>query len=178
MKDLSAARRYSSSLLELAIEKNEVSETAEWLKALKQALKELPQLRAFLYSFRFETDNKVEVLGKVFENDFSDLLSNFMRTIINNKRQDLIPDISDQFNKMAMNSMNKILVSTFTPEKLSEDTGKMIKEKLDDLLGKDVVIESIIDPSLIGGMILRIDNSVIDGSVRGYLTRLRKDLLI
>lgn len=177
MKDLSAARRYSSSLLELAIKKNEVSETAEGLKALKQALKEIPQLKAFLYSFRFETDRKVETLGKIFGNDITDLLSNFMRTIIDNKRQDLIPDIADQFNKMAMNSMNKILVSTFTPEKLSEDTGKMIKEKLDDLLGKDVVIESKIDPGLIGGMILRIDNSVIDGSVRGYLARMRKELL-
>ena len=177
MKDLSAARRYSSSLLELAIKKNEVSETAEGLKSLKQALKEIPQLKAFLSSFRFETDRKVETLGIVFGNDITDLLSNFMKTIINNKRQDLIPDIADQFNKMAMNSMNKILVSTFTPEKLSEDTGKMIKEKLDSLLGKDVVIDSKIDPGLIGGMILRIDNSVIDGSVRGYLTRMRKELL-
>lgn len=177
MKDLSAARRYSSSLLELAIKKNEVSETAEGLKSLKQALKEIPQLKAFLYSFRFDTDRKVKTLGIIFGNDITDLLSNFMKTIINNKRQDLIPDIADQFNKMAMNSMNKILVSTFTPEKLSEDTRKMIKEKLDGLLGKDVVIESIIDPDLIGGMILRIDNSVIDGSVRGYLTRMRKELL-
>lgn len=177
MKDLAAARRYSSSLLELAIEKNEVSETAEGLKDLKQALKELPELRAFLYSFRFETDKKVETLGIVFGDDFTDLLSKFMKTIINNKRQDLIPDISDRFNKMAMDSMNKILVSAFTPEELSEDTGKMIKKKLDGLLGKDVVIDSIIDPSLIGGMILRIDNSVIDGSVRGYLTRMRRELL-
>ena len=73
--------------------------------------------------------------------------------------------------------MNKILVSAFTPEELSEDTSKMIKKKLDGLLGKDVVINSIIDPNLIGGMILRIDNSVIDGSVRGYLTRMRRELL-
>jgi len=177
LKDLAAARRYSSSLLELAIEKNELSETAEGLKILKQAHKKVPELRAFLYSFRFETDKKVEILGKVFGNEFTDLMSNFMKTIINNKRQDLIPDISDQFNKMAMKSMNKILVSAFTPEKLSEDTGKMVKDKLDDLLGKDVVIDSIIDPSLIGGMILRIDNSVIDGSVRGFLTRMRRELL-
>ncbi len=177
MKDLSAARRYSSSLLELAIEKNELSETAEGLKILRQALKKVPELRAFLYSFRFETDKKVETLGNIFGDGITDLLSQFMKTIIDNKRQDLIPDIADQFNKMAMNSMNKILVSTFTPEELSEDTGKMIKEKLDDLLGKDVMIESKIDPGLIGGMILRIDNSVIDGSVRGYLTRMRRELL-
>ena len=177
MKDLSAARRYSSSLLEIAAEKNELSQTAEGLKTLKQAFKELPELRAFLSSFRFGTDKKVETLGKVFGKDFTDLLSSFMKTIINNKRQDLIPDISNQFDKMAMNSMNKILVTVFTPDELSEDTGKMVKEKLDDLVGKDVVIDSIIDPSLIGGMILRIDNSVIDGSVRGYLTRVRRDLL-
>ena len=102
MKDLAAARRYSSSLLELAIEKNKVSETAEGLKDLKQALKELPELRAFLYSFRFETDKKVETLGIVFGDDFTDLLYKFMKKIINNKRQNLIPDISERFNKMAM----------------------------------------------------------------------------
>jgi len=177
LKDLSAARRYSSLLLELAIEKNEVSETAEGLKILKQALKELPEFRAFIYSFKFETEKKVETLGKVLGSEFTDLLSNFMKTIIDNKRQDLIPDISAQFNKMAMKSMNKILISAFTPEGLSEELREMVKEKLDGLLGKDVVIDSKIDPTLIGGMILRINNTVIDGSVRGNLTRMRKDLL-
>lgn len=177
MKDLSAARRYSSLLLELAIEKNEVSETAEGLKILKQTLKELPEFRAFIYSFKFETEKKVETLGKVLGDEFTDLLSNFMKTIIDNKRQDLIPDISDQFKRMAMKSMNKILVSALTPEGLPEELGKMVKEKLDGLLGKDVVIDSKIDPTLIGGMILRIDNTVIDGSVRGNLIRMRKDLL-
>ncbi len=177
MKDLSAARRYTSVLLELAIEKNEGSETAEGLKILKQALKELPEFKAFIYSFRFETEQKVETLGKVLGNEFTDLLSKFMKTVIDNKRQDLIPDIADQFNRMAMKSMNKILISAYTPEGLSEDTGKMVKEKLGVLLGKDVVIDSKIDPTLIGGMILRIDNSVIDGSVRGNLMRMRKDLL-
>ena len=177
MKDLTAARKYSAVLFELAKEKNEVNETGECLKLLKQSYKAIPEFRAFLFSFKISNAQKIEALGAVFGDDFTDLLSKFMKTLIENKRQDLISDISDSYNLKAMESKNQLLVTTVTHEKLSDELTDIVKKALEKFFDKDVIIESTVDPSIIGGIKLRIGNTVIDGSVRGSLTRLRQTLL-
>ncbi|MCH7955422.1 MAG: ATP synthase F1 subunit delta, partial [Candidatus Marinimicrobia bacterium] len=98
-------------------------------------------------------------------------------TLIENKRQDLIPDISDSYNLKAMESKNQLFVTAVTHEKLSEELTANVKKALEKSFDKDVIIESTVDPSIIGGIKLRIGNTVIDGSVRGSLTRLRQTLL-
>ena len=94
-----------------------------------------------------------------------------------NKRQDLIPDISNSYNLKAMESKNQLFVSAVTHEKLSDELTDSVKKSLEKFFDKDVIIESTIDPSIIGGIKLRIGNTVIDGSVRGSLARLRQTLL-
>ena len=164
-------------LFELAKEKNEVNETGECLKLLKQSYKAIPEFRSFLFSFKLESAQKIEALGTVFGDDFTDLLSKFMKTLIENKRQDLISDISDSYNLKAMESKNQLLVTAVTHEKLSDELTDNVKKALEKFFDKNVIIETTVDPSIIGGIKLRIGNTVIDGSVRGNLTRLRQTLL-
>ena len=177
MKDLTAARKYSSVLFDLAKAKNEVDKTGECLKLLKESYKVIPEFRSFLFSFKIEIPQKIKALGAVFGDDFTDLLSKFMKTLIENKRQDLISDISDSYNLKAMESKNQLFVTAVTHEKLSEELTANVKKALEKSFDKDVIIESTVDPSIIGGIKLRIGNTVIDGSVRGSLTRLRQTLL-
>lgn len=177
MKDLTAARKYSSVLFDLAKEKNEVDKTGECLKLLKESYKVIPEFRALLFSFKIEIPQKIKALGAVFGDDFTDLLSKFMNTLIENKRQDLIPDISDSYNLKALESKNQLLVTAVTHEKLSDELTGNVKKALEKSFDKDVIFESTVDPSIIGGIKLRIGNTVIDGSVRGSLTRLRQTLL-
>ena len=177
MKDLTAARKYSSVLLNLAKEKKEVSETGEILKLLKESYKKIPEFRSFLFSFKIENAQKIEALGNIFGDDFTDLLSKCMNTLLENKRQDLISDISDSYNLKAMESKNQLLVAAVTSEKLSDELTDNVKKALEKFYKKDVIIESTVDPSIIGGIKLRIGNTVIDGSIRGSLTRLRQTLL-
>ena len=177
MKDLTAARKYSSVLFDLAKEKNEVQETGACLKLLKESYKAIPEFRAFLFSFRINNKQKIEALSAVFGDEFTDLLSKFMKTLFENKRQDLIPDISNSYNLKAMESKNQLLVTAVTHEKLTDELTDSVKKSLEKFFEKDVIIESTVDPSIIGGIKLRIGNTVIDGSVRGSLTRLRQTLL-
>ena len=177
MKDLTAARKYSRILFDLAKEKNEVDQTGECMKLLKEAYKVLPEFRSFLFSFKINNEQKIEALSNIFGDDFTALLSKFMKTLIENKRQDLIPDISNSYNLTAMESKNQLLVTAVTHEKLSDELTDSVKKALEKSFDKDVRIESTVDPSIIGGIKLRIGNTVIDGSVRGSLTRLRETLL-
>ena len=177
MKDLTAARKYSSILFDLAKEKNEVDETGECLKLLKEAYKVIPEFRSFLFSFKIDIEQKIKVLSNVIGDDFTDLLSKFMKTLIENKRQDLIPDISNSYSLRAMESKKQILVTAITHEKLSDELINSVIKALEKSFDKRVKIESIVDPAIIGGITLRIGNTVIDGSVRGSLTRLRETLL-
>ena len=177
MKDLTAARKYSSVLFDLAKEKNEVQETGTCLKLLKESYKAIPEFRAFLFSFKINNEQKIEVLNSVFGDDFTDLLSKFTKTLLENKRQDLIPDISNSYNLKARESNNQLLVSAVSHEKLSDELTDSVKRSLEKFFDRDVIIESTVDPSIIGGIKLRIGNTVIDGSVRRSLTRLRETLL-
>ena len=177
MKDLTAARKYSRILFDLAKEKNEVDQTGECMKLLKDAYKVLPEFRSFLFSFKIDIEQKIKVLSTVFGDDFTDLLSRFMKTLIENKRQDLIPDVSNSYDLRAMELKKEILVSAITHEKLSDELTDKVVKALEKSFDKNVKIESIVDPSIVGGIKLRIGNTVIDGSVRGSLTRLRETLL-
>ena len=177
MKDITAARKYSSVLFELAKEKNEVNEIGECLQLLKESYKVIPEFRSFLFSFKIENTQKIKALGNIFGDDFTDLLSNFMRTLLENKRQDLISDISDSYNLKAMESKKQLLVKAVTHEKLSDELIGNVKKALEKFFDKNVIIETTVDPSIIGGIKLRIGNTVIDGSVRGSLMRLRETLL-
>lgn len=177
MKDLAAARKYSSVLFELAKEKNEVDETGDCLKLLKKSYKAIPEFRSFLFSFKIENTQKIKALGNIFGDDLTDLMSKFMKTLLENKRQDLISDISDNYNLKAMESRKQLLVTAVTHEKLSDELTENVKKALEKFYNKDVIIESTVDPSILGGIKLRIGNTVIDGSVRGSLMRLRRTLL-
>ncbi len=177
MKDLTAARKYSSVLFDLAKQSDEVDKTGDGLKLLKESYKAIPEFRSFIFSFQFENEQKINALENIFGESFTDLLSKFTKTLIDNKRQDLIPDISDSYSNLAMDSKNQLLVTALTSEKMSDEMAKSVKAALDKFVGKDVEIESTVDPSIIGGIILRIGNTVVDGSVRGKLARLREDLL-
>ena len=177
MKDLTAARKYSAVLFELAKEKNEVNETGECLKLLKQSYKAIPEFRSFLFSFKLESAQKIEALGAIFGDDFTDLMSKFMKALLENKRQDLISDISDSYNLKTMESKKQLLVTAVTHEKLSDKLTGNVKKALERFFDKEVIMESTVDPNIIGGITLRIGNTVIDGSVRGNLSRLRQTLL-
>ncbi len=177
MKDLAAARKYSSVLFDLAKEKNEVNETGEGLKLLSESFNKIPEFRSFLFSFKINNEQKIEALGNIFGDDLSGLLLKFIKTLIDNKRQDLIPEISNSFSLKAMGSKKQMPVTIVTHEKLSDELSNSVKEALDKFIDKDAQVESIVDPSIIGGIKLRIGNTVIDGSVRGSLLRLQKTLL-
>jgi len=177
LKDLTAARKYSSVLFELAKEKNEVNETGDCLKLLKKSYKVIPEFRSFLFSFKIENTQKIKALRNIFGDDFTDLMSKFMKALLENKRQDLISDISDSYNLKAMESKRQLLVTAVTHEKLSDELTDYVKKALEKFFDKDVIIESTVDPSILGGIKLRIGNTVIDGSVRGSLMRLRQTLL-
>ncbi|MCH7495583.1 MAG: ATP synthase F1 subunit delta [Candidatus Marinimicrobia bacterium] len=147
------------------------------MNLLKESYKVIPEFRSFLFSFKINNEQKIEALSNIFGDDFTALLSKFMKTLIENKRQDLIPDISNSYNLTAMESKNQLLVTAVTHEKLSDELTDSVKKALEKSFDKDVRIESTVDPSIIGGIKLRIGNTVIDGSVRGSLTRLRETLL-
>ena len=177
MKDLTAARKYTSALFDLSKKNSEIDQTSEGLGVLKHVFRTLPEFRAFIFSFRIETGQKLKTIKSAMKESFTPLLSKFMKTLIDNKKQELIPDISDLFDRKALGSKNKVLVIATTPKSLESEMVSRIKESLEEKLEKDVVLESKVDPSIIGGMILRVGNTVIDGSVRGKLARMRKELL-
>jgi len=109
MKDLTAARKYTSALFDLSKKNSEIDQSSEGMGLLKHAFRNLPEFRAFIFSFRIETGQKLKIIKNAMSDNFTPLLSKFMKTLIDNKKQELIPDISDLFDRKTFELKNKVL---------------------------------------------------------------------
>ena len=119
-----------------------MNEIGECLQLLKESYKVIPEFRSFLFSYKIENKQKIKALGNIFGDDFTDLLSNFMRTLLENKRQDLISDISASYNLKAMKSKNQLPVKAVTHEKLSDALIGKVKNSLEKVLDKNFKIKT------------------------------------
>lgn len=176
MKDLSAARNYAKALFELARDKDELDLISDTLTDLKDAFKGIPEFRAFVFSFRIETDKKIEALNSIFPDKISPLLGNFLRTLFNKKRQELLPEVAGMFVTMALEERKMIKVGAVTHVTMSDVTAEKVGDVLGKTLDREVVLDPEVDPGILGGIVLRIGNRIIDGSVRGNLNRMKLNL--
>ena len=110
----------------------------------------------------------VEVCGDTLLNEGR----NFIGVLASNKRLPLLPEISSLFEQYKANQEKTINVDVISAFELSGDTEQSLAEVLSKKLEREVKVDSSVDPSLIGGVLIRAGDLVIDGSVRGRLNKL------
>ena len=94
---------------------------------------------------------------------------NFLRTLAENKRLALLPEIAAQFDALKAQAENKVKVTMTSATQVDAATAEQVKQALNKRLGREVELELAVDPALIGGAVIRAEDMVIDGSVRGKL---------
>ena len=171
------ARVYASSLAEIGQEKNILNQLEEEMKFVTELLKEDRELNQFFTSPGFSKDSKKDFISKVFSGKLSESVVNLLNLLVENDRQAIVGDIYLALNKLIDEANNRKEVTIVSCEKLDESSIDNIKAKLKDKLNKDIVINEEIDKSILGGIIIKIDDLVIDGSLSKGLKNIRKNLL-
>lgn len=170
-----AQRMYARALFEAADEADRVDAVASDLAAIAGAMDEVPELRAFLRNPQIDPAGKAEVLEQLTR-EADELVGNFVRLVAEKGRAGELPEISAELDALVAQAQNRLTVELTTAHELSNAEAKSIVQQIEQASGRTVEATRSVDPSLIGGIVLRIGSHLADGSVRGRLERLRHEL--
>ncbi|MCR5108515.1 MAG: ATP synthase F1 subunit delta [Lachnospiraceae bacterium] len=172
------SRTYGEALFEIAVEKNMVDELYKEVLELKEILKDNAEYERLMNHPKILRETKEEISESVFKGRLSNELTGLIKIVIENRRYEHIDSILDYFIE-AVKEYKKIGVAyVTTPMELSDIQKKEVEDKLLETTGYDrMEMSYLIDPSLIGGMVIRIGDRVVDSSIRSKLDTLKKELL-
>jgi F-type H+-transporting ATPase subunit delta len=174
MAELSTlARPYARAAFEFAVGQDEVNTWAEQLKLLATLVVEENVAKA-LASPSLSSDKSASIVIDVCGDELTASVQNFVKILAENKRLALLPFLTKQFNEFKANREKSVEVELISAQKIDKASESKLVKALSDKLKREVKISTEIDKDLIGGVIIRAADIVIDGSVRGRLAKLAK----
>ena len=177
MRDSTIARNYAETLLVLATRAKDLRGWGKMLTDVANAMRENATLRLFLESPRVSSAQKSEVIGKAFTDRMPRLMLRFLQTIVQHRRQMLIPAIAEEYLNLVDEAEGRIHARV-TVARETDDAGRAaIASQLSRMFGKDVVPHLSVDPSIMGGVVVHVGDTVLDGSVKKRLASLRRKML-
>ena len=169
------AEVYSRALFEAAEDHDVVDRIHDELAQVDEALQEDRDLRLFFFSPYFTSDEKKEAIRRVVD-DADDRLVNFLELLAERHRMPLLPRIRKQFDALWAEDQKLLTVSVTSAVELDESLVKEIGKRIQDQTGRQVELSSNVDPDVLGGLVVRVGNMVLDASIRNRLEQLRKQV--
>jgi ATP synthase F1 delta subunit len=169
------AEVYARSLFEVAQERDELDDVREQLGQFADALSENRDLQIFLFSPYFSTQEKKDGLHKAVEGA-GEIFGNFLDALLERHRMPAIFRIRTRFEEMWKETNKLLPVEVTSAIELDEETVRGIGERIGEQTGRKVELSSRVDPDIIGGIVLRVGNSILDASIRNRLNQLRKQV--
>jgi F-type H+-transporting ATPase subunit delta len=170
-----AHRMYARALFQAAREAGRLDAVAADFAELAAGLDDSPELRAFLRNPQIDPQEKADVLAQVAAGA-DDLVRNFLRLAAEKGRAGELAEIAAELEALVARAQGRLTVELTTAIELSDEEARSIVETIERASGRTVEATRSVDPSLVGGVVLRIGTFLADGSVRGRLERLRREL--
>ena len=169
------AEVYARSLFEVAEERDELDEVRDQLNEFADAVNDNRDLRVFLFSPQFSTEEKKDGLKRAVE-DASETFTNFLEALLERSRMPVIFRIRRRYEEMWREKNKLLSVEVTSAIELDEDTVSGIGERIGEQTGREVELSSHVDPDIIGGLVLKVGNYIMDASIRTRLDQLRKQV--
>jgi F-type H+-transporting ATPase subunit delta len=176
MRDESIAKNYAEALLTLAQNAKDPAGWGAMIADVAAAIGREPKLRLFLDSPRVSVTEKNEILSKAFQDRLPRLLVRFLQILVANRRQNLIPEISSAYDDLLSAVENRVHADVTVARPMTPDEEKTWTAQMSKAVGKTVVPRIRIDPAIMGGIVIRYGDTIMDGSVRHRLSLLRQRL--
>ncbi|MEB3172269.1 MAG: ATP synthase F1 subunit delta [Cyanobacteriota bacterium] len=167
------ATPYAEAFLQVADANGETDEVVQQAKALLSLWSESAELRSTLASPVLETEAKKAALVKLFEGQLTPSFLNLLKLLADRQRIGVLDAVLERFLELYRDQRRIALATVTSASPLSEDQQGRIAERLKAMAGTDQVeIDLQVDPSLIGGFVLRVGSQVVDASLSGQVRRL------
>ena len=178
MRDTTIARNYAETLLVLAGKANDLRGWGAMITDLADAMGQNPTLRLFLESPRVGAAEKNAVFAAAFTNMMPRNFLRFLQSLVSHRRQMLIPEIAREYLDLVDAAEGRIHARVTVARETPDDEKSAIAKQLSRLFEKDVVPHLSVDPSIMGGIIVHVGDTVLDGSVRKRLASLRRRMTV
>lgn len=179
MRATTIARNYAETLFTLGERAggDRTRQYAELLDALAGAIESDESIRLVLESPRVPKAAKAELLGKALEGRAPVEFIRFLDAVVQRGRQALLPVMSTEFQSLVDVKFNRVHAGVVLARPADERLKEAIATRLSEVLNKEVLVHLREDPAILGGIVVRVGDRVMDGSVRRKLIRLRRQML-
>lgn len=176
MKNTVVSERYAQALFEISQKENLTDKVQEDLKAISDTLKEYTEFSDLLLHPVINTQDKKDMFKKIFSGKIDKVTENTVMLLIDKKREALIPEISELFKQMYNNLHSRVIAQVYTPIEIGKNVLSILKDRLEIYLNKEVEIEDHVDPKIIGGVLVKIGDRVIDGTIKTKFENMARSL--
>ena len=168
------AGRYASALLDTAKEANQVAEVERDMNAISAMIDDSEDMRRLVRSPVFTAEDQSKALEAVLgKADAAQLTTNFFKLLARNRRLFATQDIIRAFKALAANARGEVQAEVASAVALNDAQLNELRDTLKASVGKDVMLETKVDPSLLGGLVVKIGSRMIDSSLKSKIATLK-----
>jgi F-type H+-transporting ATPase subunit delta len=174
---LSAVSTYAEALFEAARERDELEAVLDELQEFGDALEESEELRLFFYGGQIPEREKRRAIDALTEG-MALSTRNFLKILSDNGREEILDEVLLRYEELVKEHLGRVEVEVTTAVELTDDEVERIKERLArSLEGREVILQTSVDPNILAGAVFRFGGRMIDSSIRGRLASLREEML-
>ena len=173
MEEIAAV--YARSLFEVAQEQDKLDPIRDQLGEFADALNDTRELQVFFFSPYFSTAEKVDGLDRAVS-DADPMVVNFLKLLIENHRMPVIFRVRREFDQLWQEENKLLPVQVTSAVELDTATVSQIGDRIAEQTGRKVDLSATVDPDVLGGLVVRVGNSILDASIRNRLEQLRKQV--
>ena len=177
MREPTIARNYAEALLSLAKRAKDLEGWGRMLDDVAVAMEQDRTFRNFMASPRVSADDKNGVLTRAFGDRVPRLFLKFLHALVRNRRQMLLPAVAHEYHALVDEVSGRVHARVTVARETEDSERKVIADRLTRTVGKDVVPHVHVNPAILGGVVVRIGDTVMDGSLRKRLSILRRRMV-
>ncbi len=165
---------YAEAIFTLGCEINQVDDFSKQFKQIKAILKENPEYLNLLSSPHIPISERNAAVDAAFGNDFHEYIVSFIHILCEKRHIEKLPLIIKDFEALRKNLYNTATAKVTTAVELTDDEKKRLKATLEEKCGKKVTLKCRVDEKLLGGIVIKVDGKIIDGSLKSRLTDIKE----
>jgi len=169
------AKRYARAFFDIAVEERKIEDYGRELASFSTMVLQNKDLQEFLGNPIFELKAKKSVVEELLALvKMSDRTANFVRLLVDKQRIGMLAEVENAFKELMDKTLKKVRVSVRTAYPLSAELEQALKHRVAEMTGKEVEMTVEDDTSLIGGLVVRVGDTLYDGSIKAQLGNIRK----
>lgn len=172
----SVTRRYASALFQIALAQQRLDAVEADLAGLDATLRTAPQFTRVLRAPTISRARKHELLDRAFADRVQPITLRLLHLLVDKRREEIVGSLHGEFQRLLADYRNQMAAEVTTAIPLDDALRRQLRGTLEQRTGKRIELRERVDPEILGGVVVRLGDTVLDGSIRAQLRRLRARL--